>query len=219
MDKKNETPNRPRGRRAEQPNRRPASGKPSFWISFASVVAALMVAGYLYSLVSTPEAPAEVSISQVAADAKAGKIAKISVEGGTVTATYATSSLPAETPNASPDRVAALEPGATLSETLANFGLTAEEIAKIEIESKGDGQEGLVLATILSSVLPLLVLGVVGWMIFRQMRGQGAQAFTFGQSRARLSEADSDRAGVTFADVAGNREAKRELEEDRKSVV
>jgi cell division protease FtsH len=58
-----------------------------------------------------------------------------------------------------------------------------------------------------------LALGVVGWLIFRQMRGQGAQAFTFGQSRARLVDPEGEKARVTFADVAGNREAKRELEE------
>jgi cell division protease FtsH len=183
------------------------------WLSFASVVATLLVAGYLYALVATPSAPTELPISQVAADAKAGKIEKMVVEGNSVVATYASTSLPAGEPNASPERTAILEPGATLSETLANFGLTPEEIARIQIESKGSGEDGLILATVLSSVLPLLLLAVVGWIIFRQVRGGAAQAFTFGQSKARLVGPEGEKARVTFADVAGNREAKRELEE------
>jgi cell division protease FtsH len=193
------------GSRGRLPERRP-----SFWLSFGTVVAALLVAGYLYAVVATPEPSPEVPISQIAADAKAGQIAKILVEGGTVTATYATGSA-AIAPNGTPEKQATLEPGATLSETLASFGLTPEQIGKIEIESKGESSDGLLLATILSSILPLVALLVVGWLVLRQVRGQGAQAFTFGQSRARLVE--GERARVTFADVAGNREAKRELEE------
>jgi cell division protease FtsH len=199
-------------RRQSRP-RRERAPRPSLWLSFASVVTTLLVAGYLYALVATPTEPIELPISQIAAEAKAGKIAKIVVEGSAVTATYASTSLPADEPNASPERVAILEPGATLSETLASFGLTPEEIAKIQIESRGNGDDGLILATVLSSVLPLLILGIVGWMIFRQVRGGAAQAFTFGQSKARLVGPEGERARVTFADVAGNREAKRELEE------
>jgi cell division protease FtsH len=205
--KRNQGGGQGRDRRAQVPDRRP-----SFWFSFGSVVAALLVAGYLYAAVAAPEDTAEVPISQLAADAKVGHIAKIVVEGSAVTATYASSS-PAIEPNGSPEKRAILEPGATLSETLANFGLTPEEIARIQIESKGESSDGLLIATILSSILPLAALLVVGWLVLRQVRGQGAQAFTFGQSRARLVGPEGERARVTFADVAGNREAKRELEE------
>ncbi len=205
---KGNEPKGPRGRRAGP------AGRPSPWLSFGTVVLTLFVAGYLYTLVATPDAPVEAPISQIVADAKAGKVSRISVEGSLVTATYATSTSASSTAPVAPfDRIATLEPGATLSETLANFGLAPEEIARLEIESKGEGDDGLLLATILSSILPLLALLVVGWIVLRQVRGQGAQAFTFGQSKARLVGPEGEKARVTFADVAGNREAKRELEE------
>src|SRR6185436_19907109 len=58
----------------------------------------------------------------------------------------------------------------------------------------------------------LLLLGIM-WYLSRQMRGAGVQAFTFGRSLARLISPEDGAQRVTFADVAGAREAKEELTE------
>src|SRR5438105_266026 len=50
------------------------------------------------------------------------------------------------------------------------------------------------------------------WFIRKQVKGQGMQAFTFGQSRAKISD-PVDAGRVTFKDVVGVREVKEELEE------
>jgi cell division protease FtsH len=59
----------------------------------------------------------------------------------------------------------------------------------------------------------ILVLAWFGWMWVRQMRGGpgGGSLFGFGQSRARLYNAESPRVG--FGDVAGEEESKQELTE------
>ncbi len=50
-------------------------------------------------------------------------------------------------------------------------------------------------------------------MLTRQVKGQGMQAFTFGQSKARITDPNDKNSKVTFKDVAGSKEAKEELKE------
>ena len=64
---------------------------------------------------------------------------------------------------------------------------------------------------ILFALLPILLLGAFFFFIMRQAQGAGNQAFSFGKSRARMFT--GDRPTVTFTDVAGNDEAKQELQE------
>jgi cell division protease FtsH len=67
-------------------------------------------------------------------------------------------------------------------------------------------------SNILFSILPPLLLVFFLWFfIYRQMRGIGRGAMSFGKSRARLMVKDKDR--VTFKDVAGINEAQEEVEE------
>jgi cell division protease FtsH len=56
-----------------------------------------------------------------------------------------------------------------------------------------------------------LLLGAFFYFIMRQAQGAGNQAFSFGKSRARMFT--GDRPTITFGDVAGNDEAKQELQE------
>lgn len=67
------------------------------------------------------------------------------------------------------------------------------------------------LVSLLSGLLPILL--IVGlWLFFmRQMQGGGRGAMGFGKSKARLLTEHKNR--VTFADVAGVDEAKEELQE------
>jgi cell division protease FtsH len=71
-----------------------------------------------------------------------------------------------------------------------------------------------------SPVSPLVILlnlfpWVIGiffiWFMLRQLQGNGNKAFSFGKSRAKLYQEDKRK--VTFADVAGQKEAKYELQE------
>ncbi len=65
---------------------------------------------------------------------------------------------------------------------------------------------------IVTSLIPwILVLGVIWFIMMRQLQATGNKAFTFGKSRAKLN-VDS-KVKVTFSDVAGCDEAKVELQE------
>lgn len=64
---------------------------------------------------------------------------------------------------------------------------------------------------ILSAVLPVALMVLFFYFIFRQARGAQESIFSFGQSRAKLFSKDTPR--ISFADVAGVDEAKQELTE------
>jgi cell division protease FtsH len=80
----------------------------------------------------------------------------------------------------------------------------------VEVKVK-DMSMGQVIAGLLSNVLPLVLTVVFFLFIFRQARGAQDNIFSFGQSKARIWNKDLPH--VTFSDVAGVDEAKKELVE------
>ncbi len=64
---------------------------------------------------------------------------------------------------------------------------------------------------ILLELVPWFIGFFFIWFMFRQIQGSGNKAFSFGKSRAKRYLDDSKR--ITFGDVAGQLEAKHELEE------
>ncbi len=103
-----------------------------------------------------------------------------------------------------------IESDAGLVETLLALGISPEQLAKVDISVANpqfwDTWSGVIIA-----ILPLVLLGAFFFFILRQAQGAGNQAFSFGKSRARMFT--GDRPTVTFKDVAGNEEAKQELQE------
>jgi len=65
--------------------------------------------------------------------------------------------------------------------------------------------------SVLASWLPMLLILGMGIFFMRQMQAGGGKAMSFGRSRARLINQETQR--VTFQDVAGVDEAKEELSE------
>ena len=64
---------------------------------------------------------------------------------------------------------------------------------------------------VLLEFLPWFIGFFFIWFMFRQVQGSGNRAFSFGKSKAKKYLDDGKK--ITFADVAGQREAKYELEE------
>ena len=107
----------------------------------------------------------------------------------------------------STDRITAERPP-LVDDTQLTETLTA---AGTDIVVKGEQPSGSGLGGILLAFLPfLLFLGLIVFMARSMGRGQ-QNVFGFGRSKAR--QHDPERPQVTFADVAGEDEAKRELTE------
>ncbi len=95
-------------------------------------------------------------------------------------------------------------------ETLADLGLSAETLAGVDIRI---AQPGFWSRTgpVLLGLLPLLLIGAFFFFMLRQAQAFGSQTFNFGRNKARMLEGEN--VSVAFSDVAGNEEAKFELEE------
>ena len=64
--------------------------------------------------------------------------------------------------------------------------------------------------TLLTSIVPMVILIAVWFFIMQQSQGGGGKMMNFGKSRAKMMD---DAVKVNFQDVAGQEEAKEELEE------
>ena len=105
------------------------------------------------------------------------------------------------------------EPDAALTETLTAYGVPQDKLAAVDIAVVPQSSFGFLLMTILPIILPVVLIVFFFWMLSRQAKGAGMQAFTFGQSKARVTDPNDKNNKVTFKDVAGAREAKEELKE------
>ena len=63
------------------------------------------------------------------------------------------------------------------------------------------------------------MIAVFIWFLTRQVKGAGMQAFTFGQSKARIIPPNDKKQRVTFKDVAGAKEAKEEGLKNVRAIV
>ncbi|HET7678392.1 MAG TPA: ATP-dependent zinc metalloprotease FtsH [Candidatus Limnocylindrales bacterium] len=82
---------------------------------------------------------------------------------------------------------------------------------KVSFVGADEPQTGQWLGVILTTLLPVLLIGGFIFFMLRQAQGTNNQAMSFGKSRARMFL--GNKTVVTFADVAGVDEAKTELQE------
>jgi cell division protease FtsH len=142
-----------------------------------------------------------VSINNVAADLKEGKIRKISVNEDRLQIEYHDRNNRA---------TARKDPNVGITQQLRDYGVTPEELAHVTIVFVEPSQFGNWLQ-ILINLLPLVFFGAILLFMMRQAQGSNNQALSFGKSRARMFIANKPT--VTFSDVAGVDEAKEELRE------
>ncbi|MFH1178281.1 MAG: ATP-dependent zinc metalloprotease FtsH [bacterium] len=177
-------------------------GGPSFFGNLVTTILVFLFLMSAYSLVSGFIQPSnDIPLSTVAADVEAGKVEAITVNGDLLSIVYIDGS----------DKTSRKDPSAGLPETLATYGITPSELAKISITMQGQSGLQFWFLTLAPIILPLLFIAFIFWFLSRQVRGAGMQAFSFGQSKARVIDPADSSQRVTFADVAGAREAKEEL--------
>jgi len=127
-----------------------------------------------------------------------GRVKEIAVHGDKVTATLENG-----------DKIFALkEPDIDIIKLLNEFGVKPEQMPPISVTEPTLWER---IAPWVNVLLPILLLVGLFFFILRQAQGPTNQAFSFGKSRARMIA--GDRPSVTFDDVAGEDEAKEELQE------
>ncbi|MDP3763087.1 MAG: ATP-dependent zinc metalloprotease FtsH [bacterium] len=158
----------------------------------------------LYSLISdTSRSLEEVSLSTLAQEISQSKVSTITVTGDELKVTYQDDK----------EKISKKETGTALSTTLKNYNVSPEALAKVNIEVKNDQGFWYWFASLAPILLPIAFIVFFLWFLSKQVKGAGMQAFSFGQSKARLTTPDDKSQKVTFKDVAGCKEAKEELRE------
>ena len=177
-------------------------GGPSFFGNLVTTVLIFLLLMSGYSLVSSLfQEATDVPLSAVAADVAAGKIQTITVNGDSLNLKYADES----------EKVSRKDPSSGLPETLATYGVTPAQLAKVSIAIQGQSGFQFWFLTLAPVLIPLFFIAFLFWFLTRQVKGAGMQAFSFGQSKARVIDPTDSSQRVTFADIAGAREAKEEL--------
>lgn len=175
---------------------------PSFISNFLTTVLIFIILMSVYSAIVGSFQPSnEIALSAVASDVAVGKVSSIGVNGDSLTLTYADGST----------KTALKDPSAGLPETLATYGVTSAQLQKVQMTIEGQSGFEFWFLTLAPILLPLFFIAFLFWFLSRQVKGAGMQAFSFGQSKARITDPADMSQRVTFADVAGAKEAKEEL--------
>lgn len=175
----------------------------SFFSNFLIGILIMFFVISIYSFFAGDKNKEEIGISELAKAVIAGDVKEIVVKSGEVDATFADDST----------KISKKEDNSSIADTLLAYGVTSAQLDKVKISVDQGGGFFYWLINLSPILFPVLFIAVFIWMMTRQMRGAGMQAFTFGQSRARLTTPDDQKQKVTFKDVAGCKEAKEELSE------
>ena len=158
------------------------------------IIVAVIIGLIVWSLFQpTGKKPDVVNISQVSDAVKGGQVSQITVNNNLLTV---------DLKNGSKWQTYK-EAGVGLND----YGITPD---KVTIDVKNP-DKGSIWPTLLSVLLPFLLIGGFIFFMLRQAQGGNMKAMNFGQSRARLFQPGGKK--TTFADVAGLEEPKQELYE------
>lgn len=144
-----------------------------------------------------------ISLSEFVHDVGMGKVTTITVKGNDMVAAYSDKTT----------KTAKKETDSSVTETFTRYGLTPEKLNAVKINVEGPSGFVFWFAEVAPFIVPILFLALLIWFFTRQVKGAGMQAFSFGQSKARITLPDDAKQKITFKDVAGCKEAKQELSE------
>lgn len=168
-------------------------------ISFLIVLVTVSV---FFSLITTkPSTTSHVPVSTLVDEIQNGNVTSIVVENDTLTGEGANGTT----------YVTKKEPSQPLSELLTDYGISQEKLATLHIDIQEPSAGVLLMQSMLPTLILVVGVGLVLFMLYRQMQGANGKALSFGQANAR--EVNGKKNKITFAEVAGNPEAKEELSE------
>lgn len=139
----------------------------------------------------------EKSITTVVKDIKDGKVNKVEIVDNKILVYYKNDNL----------ALTYKEQSDSFMKTLRDAGVNPDNLNIVIKDTQGSS--GIV--SFLSNIIPTILMVAFFIFLFRQAKGAQENVFSFGQSRAKRFSKDMSK--ITFKDVAGVDEAKKELEE------
>ena len=138
----------------------------------------------------------DVALSDVVRRANDGKIAQLEIQGNDIRVTPKGESKPTER---------------SVKESSSIYEQGLNKDAKVEVKVIPPSTTGETMWNLAVMVVPVLIVVVFFMFMMRQAQGQNNQAMGFGKSKARLYGQDKEK--VLFTDIAGNDNAKQDLQE------
>ncbi len=138
----------------------------------------------------------DVALSDVVRRANDGKITQLEIQGNDIKITPKDQSKPTEH---------------SVKESSSIYEQGLNKDAKVEVKVIPPSTTGETMWNLAVMVVPVLIVVVFFMFMMRQAQGQNNQAMGFGKSKARLYGQDKEK--VLFTDIAGNDNAKQDLQE------
>jgi len=157
----------------------------------------LFFAPFLISILQFQIDSSQVELSQLLTDIKSKKVEEVVVQDQKLIVTY----------NDGETKHSTKEPSISFSELLDRSGIDPTQVNYVI----SDQSLGKIFGEVIGLVLPILLMAGLFLLILRSQNRGVQDIFSFGKSRARLFA--KGKQDITFADVAGVDEAKKELEE------
>lgn len=168
------------------------------------IVSLLLIAGIMSTVVNKDSKPQQVGVNVLIEAIEKDQIKTIDVMGDTLLA------YPKD------EKAKTLEVkkelGQSFSELMKDYSVNPEKIKGVDVKIKQETGWRAVLSALAPYIVPLVIVGALIFFLTRQVQGANNKAMGFGQSNAKQVKPD-DQNKKTFADVAGAKEAKSELEE------
>lgn len=163
----------------------------------------MLAVAALIGLYGQPLAQEEQSLSRLAQEIRDDNVETLTVDQNEITVTLK---------DTATNLTAQKEPDASVTETFTNLGVSQEQLNAVNLTVKKPSGFSFWAATLLPLLLPFLLLAGFLWFMMRSAQNVGNRAMSFGQmTKNPVEPKKKDR--TTFAQVAGNEEAKNELEE------
>lgn len=171
--------------------------KVNLWKVFLIVLAVLFFAPFFLALLQSQIDRREIELSVALRDIKDGKVEKVVIQDNKLLFTYKDESIKSSTKEQSISFPELLD-RAGIDPTMVSYSISDQAVAKV-------------MGEVLGIVLPLGLMAVFFFILLRAQNKGAQDIFSFGRSRAKLFA--KGKQNITFADVAGVDEAKKELEE------
>ncbi|OGM12151.1 cell division protein FtsH [Candidatus Woesebacteria bacterium RBG_16_34_12] len=171
--------------------------KINLWKVLIATFLVIIFLPFILSIFSLRGVDTTVDTSQALLDIKEGKVQEIMVQNEKLILTYKDTSV----------KTATKETNESFADLLEKSGVDPTSISYTVV----DQTLAKALGEVLGIVLPLLLMAAFFFFIIRAQTKGAQDIFSFGRSKARLFA--KGKQSVTFNDVAGVEEAKKELEE------
>lgn len=163
----------------------------------------IIVAAIFSYLANPTDKPDKIGVNQLIAYINNEEIQKIEVKGNEIITTL----------NNEEKKTITKETGESFSDLVANYNIDKAKLSRIDILIEDDPANSIFLGTILPFVIPFLLIAGFIWFMMRQVQGANNRAMSFGQALTKDASKQRIKKRITFAHVAGSREAKDELYE------